>query len=105
MKYMGYVLLVLSGLAGYLGLRVWVAVLLALISTFVFSAARRQNLKDTPQAPDQNMLLDGAYLFLGQMLIMFMVFLLGVFIASPGGAQFGDFLSGKQPGSPPVSAE
>jgi len=98
MKYIGYVLLLLSGVAGYLGVRVWFVVLLALLSAFVFTSARRKNLKETPQAPDQNMLMDGAYLFVGQLLIMFAIYLLGVFIASPGGALFGDFLSGQQPG-------
>ena len=99
MKYIGYILLLLGGVAGYMGVRVWFVVLLALLSTILFSSARRQNLKETPQAPDQNMLLDGAYLFLVQLLIMFAIYLLGVFIGSPGGALFGDFLSGKQPGS------
>lgn len=96
MKYVGYILLLLSGAAGYMGVRVWFVVLLALLSTFVFAGARRKNLKETPQAPDQNMLLDGAYLFLLQLLIMFAIYLLGVFIGSPGGALFGDFLTGKQ---------
>jgi len=94
MKYIGYVLLLLSGVAGYLGVRVWFVFLLALLSAFVFSSARRKNLKETPQAPDQNMLMDGAYLFIGQLLIMFAIYLLGVFIGSPGGSLFGDFLSG-----------
>ena len=98
MKYIGYLLLLLSGIAGYTGVRVWFVMLLALVSTALFASARRQNLKDTPQAPDQNMLIDGAYLFLIQLLIMFAIYLLGVFIGSPGGALFGDFLSGKQPG-------
>ena len=98
MRYVGYLLLLLSGIAGYLGVRVWFVVIFALLSAFVFSSARRKNLKETPQAPDQNMLMDGAYLFLGQLLIMFAIYLLGVFIGSPGGALFGDFLSGKQPG-------
>lgn len=105
MKYIGYILLLLSCVAGYMGIRVWFVVLFALLSTFVFAGARRKNLKETPQAPDQNMLLDGAYLFLIQLLIMFAVYLLGVFIASPGGALFGDFMSGKQPGSTAVIAE
>ena len=100
MKYIGYALLFLSGLAGYLGVRVWFVVLLALLSAFVFMSARRKNLKETPQAPDQNMLMDGAYLFLGQLLIMFAIYLLGVFIASPGGGLFADFLAGRQAGSP-----
>ncbi len=98
MKYIGYVLLLLSGVAGYLGVRVWFVFLLALLAAFVFSPARRKNLKETPQAPDQNMLMDGAYLFIGQLLIMFAIYLLGVFIGSPGGDLFGDFLSGKRAG-------
>lgn len=98
MKYIGYILLLLSGVAGYLGVRVWFVILLALLSTFVFTSARRKNLKETPQAPDQNMLMDGAYLFIAQLLIMFAIYLLGVFIGSPGGSLFGDFLSGKQAG-------
>ena len=105
MKYIGYVLLLLSGVAGYLGVRVWFVVLLALLSAFVFASARRKNLKETPQAPDQNMLLDGAFLFVGQMLIMFAIYLLGVFIGSPGGALFADFLSGKQAGPAAEIAE
>jgi len=64
MKYIGYILLLLSGLAGYLGVRIWFVVLLALLSAFLFMSARQQNLKETPQAPDQSMLMDGAYLFL-----------------------------------------
>ncbi len=96
MKYIGYVLLALGAVAGFMGVRVWFVFILALLSTFVFASARRKNLKETPQAPDQNMLIDGVYLFLGQLLILFAIYLLGVFIASPGGALFGDFLSGKQ---------
>lgn len=105
MKYVGYVLLLLSGVAGFLGVRVWFVVLLALLSAFVFSTARRKILKETPQAPDQNMLMDGAYLFLGQLLIMFAIYLLGVFIGSPGGDLFADFLSGKQLGPDGATSE
>jgi len=105
MKYIGYILLLLSGVAGYMGVRVWCVVLLALLSVFVFADARRKNLKETPQTPDQNMLIDGAYLFILQLLIMFAVYLLGVFIASPGGALFGDFMSGKRPASTAVISE
>ena len=88
-----------------MGVRVWFVVLLALLSAFIFAGARRKNLKETPQAPDQNMLLDGAYLFILQLLIMFAIYLLGVFVASPGGALFGDFLSGKRPGATTVISE
>ena len=64
MKYIGYILLLLSGFAGYSRVRVWFVVLLAFLSVILFMSARRKNLKETPQAPDQNMLMDGAYLFL-----------------------------------------
>jgi len=96
MKYIGYILVALSGVAGAMGVRVWFVVLLAFLSTLLFASARRRNLKETPQAPDQNMLMDGAYLFVGQMLIMFAIYLLGVFIASPGGEFFGDFMTGQR---------
>lgn len=105
MKYIGYLLLLLSGIAGVLGARVWIVFLLALLSTFVFANARRRILKGTPQAPDQNMVLDGAFLFFGQLLIMFAIYLLGVFIGSPGGDLFADFLSGKQAGPQGAPAE
>jgi hypothetical protein len=95
MKYLGYLLLILGGVAGYLGVRVWFVFLLALLSTFIFASARRKNLKTTPQAPDQNMLIDGVYLFCGQLLILFAMYLLGVFIGSPGGSLFTDFMTGK----------
>ncbi len=97
MKYIGYLLLLLGGVAGYFGIRVWFVFIIALLSTLIFASARRKLLKGTPQAPDQNMLMDGVYLFLGQLLILFAIYLLGVFIGSPGGALFGDFMSGKQP--------
>ena len=96
MKYIGYILLLLGGVAGYMGVRVWFVFILALLSTLVFASARRKNLKETPQAPDQNMLMDGAYLFLGQVLILFAIYLLGVFRATPGGDVFGDFMRGRR---------
>ena len=82
MKYLGYLIVFCAGLAGFLGVRVWVILLLALLSTFAFASERRETLKNMPQAPDQNMFLDGMFLFFAQILILFMVYLLGVFIAS-----------------------
>ena len=105
MKYVGYVLLLLSGVAGYLRFRIWWIVLLASLSAVLFASARRKLLKETPQAPDQNMLMDGAYLFLGQLLIMFAAWLVGYFIWSPGGDLFADFLTGKQLGPDAAPSE
>ena len=98
MKYLGYLIILAAGIAGFLGVRIWLVLLLALLSTFAFASARRQTLKNTPQAPDQNMLLDGMFLLLSQVLILFAVYLLGVFIASPGGDLFADFMTGQRPG-------
>lgn len=102
MKYLGYIIVLAAGVAGFLGVRVWMVLLLALIATFSFATARRNVVKNTPQAPDQNMFLDGIFLLFQQVLILFAAYLLGAFIASPGGDLFVDFLSGKQPG-PDVS--
>ena len=67
--------------SGYVGLHPAVVIIFALISTFVYAAARRKALKEQPQAGDQNMILDGGYLFAGQTLIMFAAFILGWFFA------------------------
>ncbi len=98
MKYLGYLILLAGVLAGYLGLRVWLVFVLAFLSTFAFASARRNVLQNTPQAPDKNMVLDGMFLFFSQILVLFAVYLLGVFIASPGGDLFADFLTGKRVG-------
>jgi len=88
MKYLGYFIVLCAGLAGFLGVRVWVLVILALLSSFTFMSARRQNLKDTPQTLNQNMVVDGMFLLFSQLLILFVVYLVGVFIAGPGGELF-----------------
>ena len=53
-------------------------------ATFIYAADRRRALKAEPQALNQNMILDGAFLFGGQMLIMFVVYILGWFFANLG---------------------
>jgi len=45
-------------------------------------------------APDQNMILDGLFLFALQGLLMFTAYLLGLFAASAGGELFVQFLKG-----------
>ena len=81
MKYLGYALILASMTSGYIGLHPAAVIIFALISTFVYAAARRKALKEQPQAGDQNMILDGGYLFAGQTLIMFAAFILGWFFA------------------------
>lgn len=92
MKIFGYVLVILSIAAGFMK---WPWILIfafALVSTFIFAKDRREALRKTPQAPDQNMILDGAFLFAGQSLIMLFGYLLGVFAVAPTGELFLKFL-------------
>jgi len=91
-KYIGYALLIAAGVAGWMGIRVFVVPLLAFASTLAFSDHRRRTVKGTPQLAERNSLADLVFLFASQCLIMFFGFLLGVFIASPGGEQFAGFL-------------
>jgi len=82
MKYLGYALILVALAGGYIGFHPILIIGLALASTLIYAAARRQALKKQPQAPDQNMLLDGVYLLAGQSLIMFTAYILGWFFAN-----------------------
>lgn len=82
MKYLGYAVIFVALAGGYIGFHPALIVGLALISTLIYASARRKALKNQPQAPDQNMLLDGGYLFVGQTLIMFAAYILGWFFAN-----------------------
>ena len=84
MKYLGYLVVLAAFVAGYLSVHPLIIVLAAALSTLIYASARRRALKEQAQAPDQNMLIDGAYLLAGQLLIMFMVFILGWFFANLG---------------------
>ncbi len=84
MKYLGYVIVLAAFAAGYLGFHPAVILAAAGLSMLIFASARRKALKEQPQAPDQNMVFDGAYLLVGQVLIMFAVYILGWFFANLG---------------------
>lgn len=84
MKYLGYVFVLAACAAGYVGLHPVIILIAALLSTLIYASARRKALKEQPQAPDQNMVFDGAFLLAGQVLIMFMVYILGWFFANLG---------------------
>lgn len=82
MKYLGYAVIFVALAGGYIGFHRALIMGLALITTFIYASARRKALKNQPQAPDQNMLLDGAYLLAGQTMIMFVAYILGWFLAN-----------------------
>jgi len=96
MKYLGYVCIIIGIAAGFYRVPGVIVLGLALISTIAFASARRKDLKSTPMQLKQNMVLDGAFLFFGQSLIMFAAYLLGAFAISPGGAQFVSFITGQR---------
>ena len=96
LKWLGYTIILLGGVAGYLGVRVWVLFVLALISTMAFGTLRLRIRRNTPQAPDQSVLFDGAWLFSSQLLAIFMAYLLGVFANTAGGELFGMWISGNR---------
>ena len=96
MKYLGYLCIIAGIAAGFNRIPGVVVLGLALISTIAFASARRRDLKSTPMQLKPNMVLDGAFLFFGQSLIMFTAYLLGAFAISPGGAEFVRFLTGQR---------
>lgn len=84
MKYLGYALIIGVFGTGYVGFHPAAILIAAILSTVIYVSARRQALKSQPQAPDQNMVLDGAFLLAGQVLIMFTAYILGWFLANLG---------------------
>jgi len=93
-KYIGYMLIALSGWMGFVSFNPRYLIFVALASTLALAGLRRKDLKSTPMAPDKNMVLDGLFLFALQGLLMFVAYLLGYFAASSGGDMFAEFLKG-----------
>lgn len=96
MKYLGYIPVLLAAIAGFVHWHPAVVLPLALISVLLHASARRKALKEQTMAPDQNMILDGAFLLFSQILIMFLVFLLGYFASTEAGELFGKFFTGQR---------
>jgi len=81
-KYLGYLLILACFLAGYYSTHIIVVGLCAVLSTIIYASERRKALKSQIHAPDQNMLLDGAFLLFLQLIIMFTLYILGWFLAN-----------------------
>lgn len=79
MKWLPYLTLVISFALGYLAQPFVFVFVVAVLSTFLVFPARRGQLRNQPQAPDRNMVLDGFFLVFQQTLIHFVAFALGVF--------------------------
>lgn len=96
MRYLGYIVIAMAAAAGFMRMHPGLILILALISVLLHAASRRKALKEQPMAPDQNMIMDGAFLLVSQILIMFLVFLLGYFASTEAGELFGKFFSGQR---------
>ena len=84
MRYLGYILILAVFAAGFFSVHILAALVAALLASVIFGKDRAQALRNQPQTLEHNMLLDGAYLFGGQILIMFVVYILGWFFANIG---------------------
>lgn len=80
MKFLPYLTLIVSFVLGYLSFPFGLVFVVAVVSAFLLFSKRRAQLRSQPQAPDQNMVLDGAFLMVQQTLIHFVVFALGLFV-------------------------
>lgn len=80
MKFLPYLPLIASFVLGYLGYAYGVVFILAVVSAVLLFQKRRLQLRNQPQAPDRNMVLDGAFLITQQILIHFVAFALGLFL-------------------------
>ena len=85
MRYLPYVFIAIAAALGALQFAfrpsLPLLAVLALASAFAVFAPRRRALREQPQAPDQNMVLDGVFLFVSQLLIVFVAYALGLLVA------------------------
>lgn len=80
MKFLPYLTLIASFALGYLNVPFAFIFVVAIVSAVLLFPKRRKQLRNQPQAPDRNMVLDGFFLIAQQTLIHFVVFALGIFV-------------------------
>ncbi|MEL6687169.1 MAG: hypothetical protein AAFP97_06085 [Pseudomonadota bacterium] len=80
MRFLPYLCLLISFVLGYLAQPFVFVFVAALLGTALIMPLRRNQLRSQPQAPDRNMVLDGAFLVFQQTLVHFVAFGLGVFL-------------------------
>ena len=83
MKYIPFAVAALAAVAGFFGLRVWIVLALALVNVALVSRNRLKQAREAPQqvAPP-NILVEGAYLLVLQVLILGLSWLVGYFFAN-----------------------
>lgn len=80
MRFLPYLALLISFVLGYLSQPFFLVFVVAILGTGLILPLRRNQLRTQPQAPDRNMILDGAFLVFQQTLVHFVAFALGIFL-------------------------
>ncbi len=79
-KYVGYIILIVAFYAGYAFWHWGMIPLLAFIATLAFASDRRKSIKGSIHTQNSNAVLDGAFLFVLQCIIVFVVYNFGLFL-------------------------
>lgn len=95
MQYIGYVVIAASFYTGFIVFNPISIIVLALVSTLIFGAARAKAAKKEAHSVGTNPLLDGVHLFAIQALIMFTMYILGYFMSTQAGSTFVQFFTGQ----------
>ena len=82
MQYLDYICLIGAFVVGFMSWHPIFLLLLALMTTFLFMSARRSHVKARPHTENANMIVDGAFLFAVQIMIIFTVYAIGDFLAN-----------------------
>lgn len=93
-RYTGYLAIIIALIGGFKLVSPIIVLPLALFSTMFMIRGRQEvNRKNTNDAPP-NPFVDGMFLFAAQLLIMFVVYLIGYFAGSEAGEYFVKFVTG-----------
>lgn len=93
-RYAGYLAIIIALIGGFKLVPPVIVLPLALFSTmFMIRGRQAVNRKKTNDEPP-NPFVDGVFLFIVQLLIMFVVYLLGYFAGSDAGTYFMKFVTG-----------
>lgn len=95
-RFIAYGCLIVAVIAGFKLAPAFIIPLLALVSTLFMVRGRLDIDKNKVRAEKPNLLVEGAFLFAAQLLIIFVAYLLGYFAGSDAGTYFMDFVTGNR---------
>ncbi|MGB0906023.1 MAG: hypothetical protein ACPGVT_00915 [Maricaulaceae bacterium] len=94
MKFIGYIGIFLAIFAGYNMMHPGLILVFAFVVTLSYVKARRNIDNEAARVARPNPFVDGAYLFVVQLLVIFVAYCVGYFAASSAGDSFLAFLKG-----------